>query len=413
MSLYEKLMWRGLIKDVSDEEKAKKLIDDKEAAKFYIGFDPTGESLTIGHLVQIVRMMYLEKHGHIPVVLIGGATGLIGDPRETSERKLLTLEKSLSNAEKIEEQIKRFLPNAVYVNNYDWLNKIDLISFLRDYGKSFNVNYMLGKENVQARLESGISYTEFSYMILQSIDWLHMYDTMDVKIQFGGSDQWGNITSGLELIRKTHDVNHKAVGMSSPLLLKSDGAKFGKSESGAIWLDENLTTPYEIYQYFLNTSDEDVETFLKMLTLLEKEELDQILSTHKEKPELRKAQRTLASEVTKLVHGKEALQAALNVTESLFSGTFTNLTKEEFKMVYRSLDTVDVDGEIGLLNALRETNLAKSNSEARNFVKSGAIRVNDERIDDVHYVVNRENTYYNQYTILKRGRRRYSLIKFN
>ncbi|MDY0133573.1 MAG: tyrosine--tRNA ligase, partial [Acholeplasmatales bacterium] len=282
MSLYEKLMWRGMIKDVSDADKAKKLIDDKKPVKFYIGYDPTGESLTIGHLVQIVRMMYLEKHGHTPVVLIGGATGLIGDPRATAERKLLALEDSLQNAEKIKNQIKRFLPNAIYVNNYDWLGKIDLITFLRDYGKHFNVNYMLAKETVQARLETGISYTEFSYMILQSMDWLHMYENMDVKIQFGGSDQWGNITSGLELIRKTFDVNHEAVGMSSPLLLKSDGTKFGKSERGAIWLDENLTTPYELYQFFLNTADDDVETFLKMLTLLEKDEIDGIIKTHLE-----------------------------------------------------------------------------------------------------------------------------------
>lgn len=412
MSLYEKLSWRGLIKDVSDEDKAKKLID-KGQEKFYIGFDPTGESLTVGHLVQIVRMMYLEKHGHKPVVLIGGATGLIGDPRQTEERKLLSLETSLANAEKIKNQIKRFLPNAIYVNNYDWLSKIDLITFLRDYGKNFNINYMLAKENVSARLETGISYTEFSYMILQSIDWLHMYENMDVKIQFGGSDQWGNITAGLELIRKTFDVNHQAVGMSSPLLLKTDGTKFGKSESGAIWLDEKLTTPYELYQHFLNTSDDDIETFLKMLTLLEKEEIETVLAKSKQNPELRISQKRLADEVTRLVHGEQALMAAINVTDSLFSGTFDNLTEEEFLMASKSLDTINVKDEIGLLNALRETNLAKSNSEARNFVKSGAISLNDEKINDVNYVINKEKTYHNKYVILKRGRKRYSLIKFD
>lgn len=413
MSLYEKLIWRGLIKDVSDAEKAKKLIDSKKPVKFYIGFDPTGQSLTIGHLVQIVRMMYLEKHGHIPVVLIGGATGLIGDPRETSERKLLSLEESLSNAEKIKKQIEKFLPKAIYVNNYEWLNKIDLITFLRDYGKDFNVNYMLAKENVQARLETGISYTEFSYMILQSIDWLHMYENMDVKIQFGGSDQWGNITSGLELIRKHHNTNHEAVGMSSPLLLKSDGSKFGKSESGAIWLDENLTTPYEIYQYFLNTADEDVLTFLKMLTLLEKNEIEEALKIQQENPSLRHAQKLLASEVVKLMHGEVALNRALNVTNSLFSGMFDNLSEKEFSMVSKSLDTINIGNEIGILDALRETNLAKSNTEARNFVKNGAISVNDEKIDDIQYVVNKEKSYYNKYVILRRGRKKYSLIKFD
>lgn len=411
MNLYEQLKWRGLIKDVSDEEKAIKYINE-EKIKFYIGFDPTGESLTVGHLVQIVRMMYLEKHGHIPVVLIGGGTGLIGDPRETTERKLLTVEQSLQNAEKIEAQIRKYLPNAIYVNNYDWLSKINLITFLRDYGKSFNINYMLSKETVAARLETGISYTEFSYMILQSIDWLHMYETMDVKVQFGGSDQWGNITSGLELIRKTHDVNHDALGMSSPLLLKSDGAKFGKSETGTVWIDKNLTSPYELYQYFLNTPDEDIESFLKMLTLLEKDVIVELLKEHSEAPHLRVAQRRLAEEITLLVHGEEDLKSALNVSESLFRGTFEELTEAEFKMAANSLDKVVVEDEIGLLNALRETNLAKSNSEARNFVNSGAISINDEKVDDVHFVVKQDKAYFNKYVILKRGRRRFSLVEF-
>lgn len=412
MSLYDKLLWRGLIKDVSDASKAKNLIDGKEPVKFYIGFDPTGQSLTIGHLVQIVRMIYLEKHGHIPVVLIGGATGLIGDPRQTAERKLLTLEESLFNANKIKEQIKKYLPNAVFVNNYDWLNKIDLISFLRDYGKSFNVNYMLAKENVQARLEAGISYTEFSYMILQSIDWLHMYENMNVLVQFGGSDQWGNITSGLELIRKTHGVEHKAVGLSSPLLLKTDGTKFGKSESGAIWLDKDLTTPYEVYQYFLNTSDDDVLTFLKTLTLLEQQEIENIIKEHLTKPEARLAQKTLANELVRLMHGEDLLKAAVNVTESLFSGTFDKLTEEEFKIAEKSLDTINVESEIGILDALTKTNLSSSNTEARNFIKSGAIYLNDEKVSDVSYVVKKDKTYFGKYVILRRGRKKYSLIKF-
>ncbi|HLT00281.1 MAG TPA: tyrosine--tRNA ligase, partial [Acholeplasma sp.] len=248
MNLYDELIWRGMVKDVSNVEAAKKLMNEKQT-KFYVGYDPTGESLTVGHLVQIVRMKYLQKHGHIPVVLIGGATGLIGDPKETQERKLLTLDQSLANANKIETQIKKLLGgNAIFVNNYDWISKIDTITFLRDYGKYFNIAYMLAKDTVQKRIDIGISYTEFSYMILQSIDWLHLFKEQDVKIQFGGSDQWGNITSGLELIRKVVGEND-AVGLSSPLLLKADGTKFGKSETGALWLDENLTSPYELYQY--------------------------------------------------------------------------------------------------------------------------------------------------------------------
>src|SRR5690554_1956674 len=238
MDLYNKLLWRDMVKDVSNEEEAKRLLNE-EKVRFYVGYDPTGESLTVGHLVQIIRMKYLENHGHIPVVIIGGGTGLIGDPRETSERKMLPIETSLHNAKKIEEQIKPVIgEQTIFINNYDWLSKIDLISFLRDYGKHFNVSYMLSKETVSKRLETGISYTEFSYMILQSIDWLYLYQNYNVKIQFGGSDQWGNLTAGLDLMRKVIGKND-AVALSSPLLLKADGAKFGKSETGTIWIDKD------------------------------------------------------------------------------------------------------------------------------------------------------------------------------
>lgn len=411
MKLYDELKWRGLIKDVTNEARAEELLNGK-GVKFYCGFDPTGESLTVGHLVQIVRIMLLEKHGHIPVVLIGGATGLIGDPRQTSERKLLSLETSLRNSSMIKKQIEKFLPNAIYVNNHDWIKDIDLISFLRDYGKFFNINYMLAKENVQSRLDTGISYTEFSYMILQALDWLHLYETNNVVMQFGGSDQWGNITTGLELIRKKHDENHKAVGMSSPLLLKSDGTKFGKSESGAIWLDENITTPYEIYQYFLNTSDEDVEVFLKMLTLFEPSTIKELVSMSKEKPEERIAQKALAEAVTKLIHGEEALDQALNVTESLFSGSFEHLKEKEFNMLEKSLDHIEVSEELPILRALTETKLAQSNREARTFIQSGAISLNDKKIDDIYHTIKKEDGYYNKFVILKRGRKRYSLITF-
>ncbi|OHE47681.1 MAG: tyrosine--tRNA ligase, partial [Tenericutes bacterium RIFOXYA12_FULL_35_10] len=323
MKLYEELLWRGLIKDVSNEEKTKELLNDQKI-KFYCGFDPTGESLTVGHLVQVVRMMLLEKYGHTPIVLIGGATGLIGDPRQTSERKLLTLEESLQNAEKIKVQLQHFLnpEKAIFVNNYDWIGKIDMISFLRDYGKHFSINYMIAKDTVQKRLDVGISYTEFSYMLIQAIDFLHLYRTLDCKLQFGGSDQWGNITTGLELIRKLEGENNQAIGLSSPLLLKADGTKFGKSESGALWLDAELTSPYEIYQYFFNASDLDVVNYLKTLTLLDKEEIDQLVEELKEHPENRGAQKKLASEVVKLVHGEKALTQALKVTEALFSGDF-------------------------------------------------------------------------------------------
>jgi tyrosyl-tRNA synthetase len=411
MKLYDELMWRGLIKDVSNEALAKKLLNEG-SVRFYCGFDPTGESLTVGHLVQIVRIMLLDKYGHQPVVLIGGATGLIGDPRQTSERKLLSLDTSLKNAELIKKQIGHFLPKAIYVNNYDWIGKIDIITYLRDYGKHFNINYMLAKETVQARLETGISYTEFSYMILQSIDWLKLYTEDHVKIQFGGSDQWGNITSGLELIRKQVGDENEAVGMASPLLLKSDGTKFGKSESGALWLDAELTSPYELYQYFINTADTDVENYLKMLTLFEPSTITELVNASKEAPEQRIAQKALAESVTALVHGKEALKEVLNVTESLFQGTFGKLSPKELVMASKSLDTIEVSDEIGILNALSQTNLASSNREARQFVTSGAVMVNDEKITDINYIIGKEKAYYGQYVILRRGKKKYSFIKF-
>lgn len=411
MNLYEDLLWRGLIKDVSNEEEAKRLLNE-ESVKFYCGFDPTGESLTVGHLVQVVRMLLLEKYGHTPIVLIGGATGLIGDPRQTSERKLLTLEESLKNADKIKNQLSLFLnpEKAIFVNNYDWIKDIDMISFLRDYGKHFSINYMLAKDTVSKRLEVGISYTEFSYMLIQAIDFLHLYKTLDCKIQFGGSDQWGNITTGLELIRKLEGENAKAVGLSSPLLLKADGSKFGKSESGALWLDQDLTSPYEIYQYFVNASDQDVINYLKTLTLLSKEEILDLEEKLNTQPELREAQKKLAEEVTKLVHGQKALDEALRVTHALFSGEFSDLTLNEFKMIEKTLDTALVNEGLLLIDALIETNLASSKREARQFISSSAVSINGEKITDLEYALSKDKTYHERYVMMRRGKKKYALI---
>ncbi|MGI6360178.1 MAG: tyrosine--tRNA ligase [Acholeplasmatales bacterium] len=410
MLLYDELLYRDMIKDVSDVDLAKKLLNGKKI-KVYCGFDPTGESLTVGHLVQIIRMKLLEKYNHVPVVLIGGATGLIGDPKETSERKLLTLEESLHNAKMIEAQIKKYLPNAIYVNNYDWIKNIDLISFLRDYGKHFNVNYMLAKDTVSKRLDTGISYTEFSYMILQAIDWLYLYENKNVQIQFGGSDQWGNITSGLELIRKRLGET-ETVGMSSPLLLKSDGTKFGKSESGTIWIDENLTSPYELYQYFINTGDDDIENYLKTLTLLEPKEIDKLVELQKKEPESRIAQKSLAEEICKFVHGEKTLKKVINVSESLFSGDLSNLTKEELALAYNALEGIEIENNEGIIKVLTETNLATSNREARTFIQSGAVTVNDVKIDDFNATLVKEKAYFETYMIIRRGKKRFQMVKF-
>lgn len=408
MTLYESLLWRGMIKDVSNEDLAKNHLNEN-SIKFYVGYDPTGQSLTVGHLVQIMRMKYLEKHGHKPVVLIGGATGLIGDPKETQERKLLTLEESLRNAQKIENQIRKLLPDAQFVNNYDWISKVDLISFLRDYGKHFNVSYMIAKDTVQKRLAEGISYTEFSYMILQSMDWVHLYKNENVKIQFGGSDQWGNITSGLELMRKIVG-EHDAVGLSSPLLLKADGTKFGKSESGALWLDENLTTPYEMYQYFLNTSDNDLENYLKLLTLLEKDEIVDLLDKTKVQPELRIGQKRLAEEVVRFVHGEEKLKEALAVTEALFNGDFSSLSENAYLMLSKTLDTVELSKETLVMDALKETKLASSNREVREFMQANAVFINGEVVTDTQIQLKDVKIMYEKYIILRRGKKKYALV---
>jgi tyrosyl-tRNA synthetase len=414
MNLYDELLWRGMIKDVSNEEKAKVLLND-EKIKFYCGFDPTGESLTIGHLVQVIRMMLLQKHGHTPIVLIGGATGLIGDPRESSERKLLTLEESLKNAELIKNQLSKFIdPNlAIFVNNYDWIGKIDMITFLRDYGKLFSINYMLAKDTVQKRLDIGISFTEFSYMLIQAIDFHHLYQTFDCKLQFGGSDQWGNITTGLELIRKIEGEKAYAVGLSSPLLLKADGTKFGKSESGALWLDETLTSPYEVYQYFLNASDSDIENYLKTLTLLPVDEIQSLVQKSKENPEMREAQKRLAAEVVKTIHGEDALLEAKRVTQALFSLDFKGLSEKGFIMLSKTLDTVYINHEINMIDLLIESKLASSKREAREFIASNAIWINDRKIDKADEMIAKKDTILGKYAIVRRGKKKFALLILN
>lgn len=374
MKLYEELLWRGLIKDVSNEELAKKLLNE-DSIYFYCGFDPSAPSLQLGNFTQVVKMLLMEKHGHKPIVLIGGATGLIGDPggRSSGERKLLTLEESLENAKKIKIQMDKMFKNTMMVNNYDWISKIDVISFLRDYGKSFGVNYMLAKDTVANRLETGISYTEFSYMILQSIDFLHLYRNNKCLLQFGGSDQWGNITAGLDLIRKVEGDNSEVIGMSSPLLMKSDGKKFGKSESGALWLDPNLTSPYEMYQYLVNTPDNDVIGYLKYLTLLSVEEIIELEKRSKSNPELREAQKALAKAVVALIHGEEEANKAKQTSEEMFEkGIFSG-----------DVPTVKInkDSLLGILDLIVLAGLAPSKSEARRLVEQGGIRVNGEVIN--------------------------------
>lgn len=415
MNLFEELEWRGLLKDISNVEVAKKLLNE-EKTTFYCGFDPTGDSLTVGHLVQIIRILLLQKYGHRAIVLVGGATGLIGDPRQTSERKLLTLEESLKNAEALKNQLGKYIDftdenQAIMVNNYDWISKINVIEFLRDYGKNFNINYMLAKETISSRLETGISYTEFSYMILQSIDFLHLYKTYNCRIQFGGSDQWGNITSGLELIRKMVSDKEDVLGLSSPLLMKTDGTKFGKSENGALWLDATKTSPYAIYQYFLNTSDSDVETYLKTLTLLSKDEIENLISKMREKPEERAAQKALGKEIVTFLHGEEEYNNAIRITDALFSGNIKNLTSKEIEESLSDVLIGIIDSDINIIDLLVNTGITSSKREARELVETNAISINGEKITFTDYIISKENAIDNKFTVVRRGKKKYYLIE--
>jgi tyrosyl-tRNA synthetase len=297
------------------------------------------------------------------------------------------------------------------VNNYDWISKINVIEFLRDYGKNFNISYMLAKDTVASRLQTGISYTEFSYMILQSIDWLHLYKTYNCKIQFGGSDQWGNITSGLELIRKLNGDNSDALGLSSPLLMKADGTKFGKSESGALWLDEERTSPYVIYQYFLNSSDEDVVKYLKTLTLLSKEEIEDLISKIKTEPEAREAQKVLGKEIVTFVHGEEAYKNAIHITETLFAGNVKDLTAKEIKESLNDVLVATIDEECNIVDLLVNSTITISKREARELIESGAISINGEKMNSLDYIASKDNAIGGQYTVIRRGKKKYYLIE--
>ncbi|MDD4035715.1 MAG: tyrosine--tRNA ligase [Bacilli bacterium] len=414
MNLFEELKYRNFIKDISNEEIARKMLNE-EKTTFYCGFDATAESLTIGHLVQIVRIKLLQKYGHTPIILVGGATGLIGDPKETSERKLLQLEDSLRYAEEIKSQLNRFFNsegnNVVIVNNYDWISKINVLDYLRNYGKHFTVSYMLAKDTVAKRLEIGISYTEFSYMLIQAIDWLHLYKNYNCKLQFGGSDQWGNITAGLDLIRKMEGDNTQLVGISSHLLTKADGTKFGKSEEGALWLDEKLTSPYEIYQYFINTSDSDVINLLKSLTLLTPEEINNLAVKVKTEPHLREAQRTLAKEVVELIHSKEAYANVEKITNALFSGDVKDLTIEQIEQAFKGVSSSIVSEDKNILDILVKSKLASSKREASEFIENGAVTVNGTRVNSIAFIVSKDNALYGKYTVIRRGKKNYHLMK--
>ncbi len=410
MTLLEELKWRELLFDVTDPDIEQLL--ENEKVTFYVGADPTADSLHVGHLISYLVSKRLQDRGHHPILVIGGGTGLIGDPSgRNSERQLLTLEKSLENAAAITLQVKNILPDADVVNNYDWISTYDVITFLRDIGKNFNIGYMMGKDSVKSRLEQGISFTEFSYQIIQSLDFMTLYRDHNCKLQIGGQDQWGNITSGLELIRKTLGSEEKGYGFTWPLLTKADGSKFGKTAGGAIWLDKNRTSVYEFFQYWINTPDKDAVSFLKKFTFMSVEETEALINEFEEAPHKRIAQHKIAEELTVLVHGREAYESALRISKALFSGDIKSLSVDEVKDGFKDVPSISVAEDKLLVDLLIEAKLASSKRESREFIKNNAVAINGEKVKDLDFVVKKDDAINNEFTVLKRGKKKYSLVK--
>ncbi len=401
MTLFEDLKWRGLVQDISDDALIDKL--NNESLTFYIGTDPTADSMHIGHYSSFLISKRLAKAGHKPILLVGGATGLIGDPKPTAERPMISKEEVDKNFEGLKKQAEEIFGFEV-VNNYDWTKDINVIDFLRDYGKYFNVNYMLAKDKVKSRMESGITYAEFSYMILQALDFMHLYETRGVTLQVAGSDQWGNITSGIELTRKK--LGKEIYGMVMPLVTDSNGVKFGKTEGNALWLDKNKTSSYELYQYLINLEDSMIIDYLKKLTFLSKEEIEEIEEKHKANPHLREAHKTLAREVITDLHGKEEFEKAVKISEALFSGNIKSLAKEEILIGFKDVSSFDVKSGTKLIDMLIENNICQSKREAREFLNAGSISINDEKVSDEEMIIDDTLAIDGEILVIKRGKKK-------
>ena len=414
-NLLEELKYRDLVYQQTDEEGIKKLLET-ESVSIYCGTDPTGDSLHVGHLLPFLTLKRFAKYGHKPVVLVGGGTGIIGDPSGRSEeRQLQSLETIAENAKKLENQLRNIFrgdENIEFVNNGDWLGKMSMIEFLRDFGKLINVNYMLAKDSVSSRLENGLSFTEFSYTLLQGIDYAYLNEHHGVKMQLGGSDQWGNITTGLEIMRKLRgDV--EAYGFTIPLMLKSDGTKFGKSTGGAVWLDPEKTTPYEFYQFWFNTADNDTISAIKKFTFLEKEEIEKLEESLAKEPHLRLAQKALAEELVKIVHGEAALESALNITKALFSGNIKELTLDELKVAVKGMPKAQLPkDDINIVDFLVESGIVTSKRQAREDVNNGAISINGDKVTDLAFTVDSSSRLEDSFTVVRRGKKNYKLIEY-
>ena len=413
MELLQDLAFRGLVNQMTDEEGLREQL--QKPTTLYTGFDPTADSLHIGHLLPILTLKRFQEAGHQVIALVGGATGMIGDPSGRSdERSLNTLDTVQQFSDRIKEQLSRFLPlegeNPITIrNNYEWTAELSIIDFLRDIGKHFPISYMLAKDSVDSRLENGISYTEFSYMLLQSFDFLKLYETEQCRLQVGGSDQWGNITAGLELIRR-FGHQEKAFGLTVPLVTKSDGQKFGKTAGGAVWLDAEKTTPYEFYQFWINVDDADVIKFIKFFTFLSHDEIHTLEQEVETAPEKRVAQRRLAEAMTLLVHGTSGLEQAERITSAFFSGDLTTLQPEDMEAAVKGMPQFELTGDQTIVDLLVDAKIVQSKRQAREDVQNGAIYINGEREQALDKVITRADTI-GEFTIIRRGKKKYFVIR--
>lgn len=403
MTNWEELKWRGLIKDTAGDDIEEKI--NKGGMTFYIGTDPTADSLHLGHYSSFMTAKRLMLMGHHPIILCGGATGRIGDPRPTSERQIIPIDVLNKNVECLRKQIdKMFDGKAQLVNNYDWFKGYEFLDFLRDVGKYVNVNYMLNKDIIQRRLDTGITYAEFSYMLIQGYDFLNMYQKMNCTMQAAGSDQWGNITTGIDLIRKI--LGKEAYGFTMPLILDSTGKKFGKSEGNALWLDEEKTSSYELYQYLINTDDSKVYEYLKVFTFLSPEEIDNIMDEHSKTPEKRLAQKKLAECIITDLHGVESYKNAVNISESLFNGDIKSFTKKDIEVAFKGLDVFNVESDLNIVDLLVNSGACSSKREAREFISNGSITLNGEKVTDLDFVLTKEKCIENTYIVIRRGKKK-------
>ena len=406
MTFFEELKWRGLVKDIAGDDLEDKL--NNESITFYWGTDPTADSLHLGHYSSLVTAKRLAKAGHNPILLVGGATGLIGDPRPTAEREIISKEVVEANIKCLTKQVKEIVGgNVEVVNNNDWMKEFSFTDFLRDVGKYINVNYMLDKDIIRRRLETGITFAEFAYMLIQGYDFLHLYKEKGVRLQAAGSDQWGNITTGIDLIRKM--TGEQAYGFTMPLILDSTGKKFGKSEGNALWLNEDKTSSYELYQYLINTDDEKVEEYLKVFTFLSPEEITNVMKEHTEKPELRIAQKALAREIITDLHGKESFDRAVSISEALFSGDIASFTGKDIEVAFKGLTPFTISSDLNIVDLLVDGGICSSKREAREFVNNGSITLNGNKVTDLEFVINKDACIDGKYIVVRRGKKKYSI----